>query len=123
MADAVKSFHDLEAWQKAMELMTIIYQVSQKFPKEALYNLTCQLRRDTIYIPSSIAEGQGMSSPGEFQQFISQARDSLAEVETQIISVSDLGYLEKAEFTQIMELIAQVGKLLQGLLSSILKTK
>ena len=64
-----------------------------------------------------------MSSPGEFQQLISQARDSLAEVETQIISVSNLGYLEKPEFTHIMELIAQVGKLLQELLSTILKTK
>ena len=123
MADSVKSFHDLVAWQQAMELVTEIYKVSQKFPKEEIFGLTGQIRRAAISIPSNIAEGRGKSSTGEFQQFLYHARGSLAEVETQLIIAINLGYQQKSEVTHIMELIARIGKLLHGLLSAIKKTK
>jgi hypothetical protein len=70
MSQQVKSFHDLVAWQKARELVTEIYKMSQKFPKEEIFGLTSQIRRATVSIPSNIAEGRGKSSPGEFQQFL-----------------------------------------------------
>ena len=123
MTNAVKSFHDLVAWQQAMELVTEIYKASQKFPKEEMFGLTSQIRRAAVSIPSNIAEGRGKSSRGEFQQFLCHARGSLAEVETQLIIAINLGYLDKPEVTQIMELIARTGKLLHGLLSAIKKTK
>jgi four helix bundle protein len=69
MRNSVKSFHDLVAWQKSMELVTEIYKVSQKFPKEEMFGLTSQIRRAAVSIPSNIAEGRGKSSAGEFQQF------------------------------------------------------
>ena len=58
MTNTVKSFHDLVAWQKAMELVTEIYQVSQKFPKEEMFGLTSQIRRAAVSIPSNIAEAE-----------------------------------------------------------------
>jgi len=70
MTNAVKSFHDLVAWQKAMELVTEIYKVSQKLPKEEMFGLTSQIRRAAVSIPSNVAEGRGKSSKGEFQQFL-----------------------------------------------------
>jgi len=70
MTNTVKSFHDLVAWQKAMELVTEIYKVSQKFPKEEMFGLKSQIRRAAVSIPSNIAEGRGKSSTGEFQQFL-----------------------------------------------------
>ena len=123
MANAVKSFHDLVAWQQAMELVTEIYKVSQKFPKEEMFGLTSQIRRAAVSIPSNIAEGRGKSSAGEFQQFLYHARGSLAEVETQLMIAINLGYLTKQEVTHIMELIARVGRLLHGLLAAVKKTK
>jgi four helix bundle protein len=74
MASAVKSFHDLVAWQTAMELVTEIYKASQRFPKEEVFGLTSQIRRAAVSIPSNIAEGRGKSSTGEFQQFLYHAR-------------------------------------------------
>ncbi len=53
MANAVKSFHDLVAWQQAMELVTEIYKVSQKFPKDEMFGLTSQIRRAAVSIPSN----------------------------------------------------------------------
>jgi four helix bundle protein len=121
MGNTVKSFHDLVAWQKAMELVTEIYQVSQKFPKEEIFGLTSQLRRAAVSIPSNIAEGRGKSSTGEFQQFLYHAGGSLAEVETQLLIATNLEYLGKQEVSHIKELIARVGRLLHGLLSAIKK--
>ena len=121
MTNAVKSFHDLVAWQQAMELVTEIYRVSQKFPKEEMFGLTSQIRRAAVSIPSNIAEGRGKSSTGELQQFLYHARGSLAEVETQLLIAINLGYLQKSEVTNIIELISRTGRLLHGLLSAIKK--
>jgi four helix bundle protein len=123
MEKSVKSFHDLVAWQKSMELVTEIYRVSQRFPKEEMFGLTSQVRRAAVSIPSNIAEGRGKSSAGEFQQFLHHAKGSLAEVETQVIIAINLGYLATEEVSHINELIARVGRLLHGLLSAIKKNK
>jgi four helix bundle protein len=55
--EKVRSYRDLIAWQKAMELVTNLYSVSKKFPREELFGLTSQLRRAAISVPSNIAEG------------------------------------------------------------------
>ncbi len=49
-----------------MELVTEVYKVSQKVPKEEIFGLTSQIRRAAVSIPSNIAEGRGKSSKGEF---------------------------------------------------------
>jgi four helix bundle protein len=123
MGTLLKSFHDLIAWQKTMELVTEIYKVSKKFPKEGMFGLTSQIRRAAVSIPSNIAEGRGKSSTGEFQQFLYHARGSLAEVETQLLIAINLEYLKAPEVAHIKELIARVGRLLHGLLAAMKKTK
>ena len=122
MTNGVKSFQDLVVWQKAMELVTEIYRVSQKFPKEEIFGLTSQIRRASVSIPSNIAEGRGKSSKGEFQQFLHHARGSLGEVETQLLIAINPGFLEKEEVTNIIQLIGSVGRLLHGLIAAIKKT-
>ncbi|MDI6853442.1 MAG: four helix bundle protein [Deltaproteobacteria bacterium] len=87
----VKSYQDLVVWQKAMSLVTEIYRISQKFPKEEIFGLTSQIRRAAVSIPSNIAEGQGKSSTGEFKSFLGHAKGSLAELETQILIAKDSG--------------------------------
>ncbi len=121
MGNAIQSFRDLVVWQKSIDLVTEIYQISRRFPKEELFGLTSQIRRAAVSIPSNIAEGRGKSSKGEFQQFLHHSRGSLAEVETQIIIAQNLGYLSKEETEQIIEMTSEVGRLLHGLITSIKK--
>jgi len=54
-----KSFRDLVAWQRAIELTTAIYQLTRQFPREEIYGLTNQLRRAGVSVASNIAEGYG----------------------------------------------------------------
>ena len=88
-----RSYKDLVAWQKAMELVTATYRASANFPKDDLFGLTSQLRRAAVSIPSNIAEGQGRLSEKEFRYFLGQSRGSLMEVETQLQIAQNLGYL------------------------------
>jgi four helix bundle protein len=113
-----RNYQDLIAWQKAMDLVEAVYQTTKIFPKEEIYALTGQLRRAAVSIPSNIAEGQGRSSKKEFCNFLSIAHGSVREVETQIMIAERLHYISKEQVTAILELAAEVGRLLQGLMKS-----
>ena len=102
-----------------MDLVTQIYQMTLGFPKDELFGLTSQIRKAAISIPSNIAEGRGKLTKGEFKLFLGHARGSLAEIETQILIAKNLDYLNDTEGDKLLEQIAEVGRLLNGLLSSI----
>ena len=76
-----------------------------------------QLRRASIGVISHIAEGEGRVTPGEWRQFLSQARGSLFEVEAQIIAAHELRFIAEAEMRHISTLIHGTGKALTGLIN------
>jgi four helix bundle protein len=115
----VRSYRDLVAWQKAIQLVLEVYRLTQCFPKVETYGLVSQLRRAAVSIPSNIAEGQARMSTGEFKQFLGHARGSLTEVETQIIIAQQLSYLESDAAEDILHRAAEVGKVLNGLIASL----
>jgi four helix bundle protein len=113
----VKRYSDLIAWQKAMDLVEQIYQITRSFPKEELYGLTSQVRRAAVSIPSNIAEGHCRNGRREFIHHLSIALGSLGEVETQMILAQRLGYL--ADSTPVLEMASETGRLLVGLMHSL----
>jgi four helix bundle protein len=115
----VQSYRDLVAWQKAIDLVVDIYKSTQAFPNSEMYGLVSQLRRAAVSIPSNIAEGQARLSTGEFKQFLGQARGSLVEVETQILIAQQLGYLELKPSEELLQRTAEIGRVLNGLLTSL----
>ncbi len=116
---AVLNYQELVAWQKAMDLVETIYRATKQFPKEEIYTLTSQIRRAAVSIPSNIAEGQGRRSTKEFLNHLSIAYGSLREVETQILIASRLGYLTQDSLKDVMNLCAEVGRLINGLSKSL----
>lgn len=116
-----KNFKELIVWQKAMELVTLEYQVTKQFPKEELYGLTSQIRRSAVSIPSNIAEGQARQSTKEFLNFISISQGSRAELETQVMIAERLGYIKEETVNPLMNLIEEVTKLQWGLKNSLMK--
>jgi four helix bundle protein len=111
----MKGYKDLIAWQKAMELVTAVYKVTQEFPKQELYGLTSQLRRAAVSIPSNLAEGQGRNSPREFYHFVGQARGSLLELETQLQIAHTLGYLSEHSLKRLLASTDEISRMLNGL--------
>ena len=117
---SVQSYKDLIVWQKSMDLVERIYQVSNLFPKEETYGLTNQLRRAAVSIPSNIAEGHARSSTQEFHRFLSIARGSLAEVETQLLIAQRLGYLSAEDLSSILNLHIEINKMTNGLMAKLI---
>jgi four helix bundle protein len=115
----VRSFRDLIAWQKSMKLAETVYQVTAGFPKGEAFGLVSQMRRSAVSIPSNIAEGQARNSRGELLQSLGHARGSLAELETQMLIATRLGYLDKADVGALADEIGEVGRLLNGLRNSL----
>ena len=114
-----RSYRDLVAWQWAMALVTSIYRTTATFPKDELFGLTSQLRRAAVSIPSNIAEGQGRLSEKEFRFFLGQARGSLMEVETQLQIAENLEYVEKEQTQKLLQSCAEIGRIVNGLLSAV----
>jgi four helix bundle protein len=114
-----QSFRDLTVWQRAMQLTVAVYKLTQGFPREELYGLTSQIRRSVVSIPSNIAEGQGRSSPGEFRQFLSIARGSNCEVQTQLEIARALNFGKPGLIHEAEALSEEVRRMLFGLLDSL----
>ena len=113
---AVQSYRDLIVWQKAMDLVTKIYQLVRAFPPVEQYGLTSQICRAAVSIPSNIAEGHGRNSMNELHRFLSIARGSLLETQTQIEIAYRLGYISKDDINEIWSLQDEIGKMLWAML-------
>lgn len=115
----LKSYRDLLVWQKSMDLAKLIYEHTSSFPKEEMYGLISQMRRAAVSISANIAEGQARNSTGEFRQFLGIAKGSLSELETLIILSQSLGFLILEKSEALLNLTAEINKMLNGLLKSL----
>ena len=112
-----RKHHELVAWQVAVELVSDIYKLSASFPHTEQYGLTSQLRRAAISVPSNIAEGAARTSKKEFLHFLSVARGSLSEIDTQLTIAKRLGLI--SDDTQIQENLDRVFGLIGDLIRSL----
>ena len=115
----IKSHRDLIVWRKAMDLVVLVYKATEAFPKYELYGLTNQIRRAASSIPANIAEGQGRRSKTEFRQFLGNARGSLLELDTHLELALRLNYLTTSQYDRIHRDLEEVGRILNGLLRSL----
>ncbi len=115
----VQSYRDLIVWQKAMELVKLVYALTKKFPKEELFGLSLQIRKAVVSVPSNIAEGQGRNSPKEFLRHLFIGYGSLMETETQNLIAEMQGYITAEESKEVILKSAEVGRLINGLVNSL----
>ena len=107
-----KSYKNLKVWQKSIELVRLIYKITNSFPRSELFSLVNQIRRAAISIPSNIAEGYGRKSHKEYLQYYSIAYSSALETETQLIISKDLGFITEKEFDAVSCLLTEIIKML-----------
>lgn len=109
----IKSYKDLIVWQKSIDLVKEIFDLTRNFPKEEIYGITSQMRRAAVSIPSNIAEGSGRRFNNEWQQFYSFAYGSTLELETQMIISRDLGFAPIQSFSKSFSLIEEISKIIK----------
>ena len=89
----IDSHRDLLVWQKAMDLVELVYSITNLFPTSETYRLTAQLTRAAVSVPANIAEGYGRASTRDYAHFLSIAKGSLMETETLLMLAVRLKYL------------------------------
>ena len=114
-------FEKLIVWQKAMEFCLEVYNKTKGFPKEELYGLTPQFRMASTSIPLNISEDSAYKSSKEFIQFLYFALRSQYEVVTIMKLGQRLKYIDSRSHEKLESAIAEIGKLLQGLINSLQK--
>lgn len=115
----MQSYRELLVWQKGMDLVTEVYDLTTKFPKEEIYGLTSQIRRSAVSIPSNIAEGYARKHKQEYTQFIRIAFGSGAELETQLEIVKRLKFVPENEITKVKDILTEVMKMLNKFIASL----
>ena len=111
-----ESFRDLIVWQKAMDLVLRIYDITGRWPGTEQFGLTAQIRRAAVSVPSNFAEGQGRIGTAEFQRFAGIAHGSLCEVETQLLLANRLGYMSEDELSNVMVLVFEIGRMTRSMI-------
>jgi four helix bundle protein len=110
---------NLDVWKKSMDLVEVIYKMTQQFPDAEKFGLTSQMRRSAVSIPSNIAEGAARKGDKELIQFLYIALGSIAELETQYLIAVRLEFTNKD--VVIEDLLLNVKKMLLGLKNYVIK--
>lgn len=109
----------LIAWQKSMELVVLIYDLTKSFPAEEKFGLVSQMRRAAVSAPSNISEGAADRSRQQFINFLSTAIGSLNELSTQLEVSFRVGYLNEKEHNKAQALTDECIKTTFGLKRSV----
>ena len=115
----MRNHRDLQVWSKAYSLTLELYKVSRNFPREELYGLTSQMRRAAISVGANLAEGCGRRSNAEMGRFVRIAMGSAAELDHHLLLCKDLGFMADVDNRRFSANLAEVRKMLSGLLDSI----
>lgn len=111
----MNSFRKLNVYVKSKKLVTDVYRLMRKFPKEEQYALCDQLRRAVISIPSNLAEGSGRQSNKDQSHFYTIAYGSLMEVLAQMDIALELEYINKDDFAQLEIEIEELARMLSAM--------
>ena len=115
----IKSFKDLKIWERSVELVKAIYDLTKTFPKEELYGLTSQIRRAAVSVPSNIAEGFARYHNKEYKQFLYTSLGSCAELSTQLIIAKRLNYLDNEKADILFGEIEEISKMTMALIKKL----
>jgi len=99
----IKRFEEIKAWQEARALAKLVYEVTLAGGLSKDCGLRDQLRRAAVSVGSNIAEGFARSGNREFANFLWIAKGSAAEVQSQLYTAKDVGYISEDQFQALYD--------------------
>jgi len=109
------NFKELKIWNNAIDISVEVYQLINRFPEIEKYNLSIQMRKSAVSVPSNIAEGAGRNSNKDFLRFLSIAQGSTFELQTQLIISNKLKLITDEDFEKINDPIEELERMNWGL--------
>ena len=113
----IESYRDLVVWQKGVRLAVECHRLAKALPKSEEFRLASQLIRAAASIPANIAEGHARGTRKDYANFVNIARGSLAETETFLILVVEIGLLKAEDTKAAFGLCDEVGRMLTALVA------
>jgi four helix bundle protein len=114
-----RRFEDLIVWQKAHQLLLMIYKLTEGFPPEERYRMTAQLRDAAGSITSNTSEGFRRETLADKNRFLNIAQASADEVRNWLIVARDLRYGKAGEAASCLLQQEEVARLLNAYRGSI----
>ncbi|ASV30072.1 four helix bundle protein [Maribacter cobaltidurans] len=118
----MRDFRKLDIWNNAIDIVKQIYKLCDYLPTEEKFGLRSQITRAAISVPSNIAEGCSRNSEIEFKRFLEIALGSLFEVQTQLILIVELEYINAINTKEVFELMEKEAKMINSLAKRIKET-
>jgi four helix bundle protein len=116
----IRSYRDLIAWQKSMDVVCSTYEQTKFLPPEERFGLVSQMRRSAVSIPSNIAEEWGRHEGAEYIRFLEIARGSIYELTTQVeicIRLNSNGACDG-----LLSACDEISRILHGLITALQRT-
>ena len=118
---SIKSFKDLVAWQRGIQLVVATYEVSRLLPDWERYDLASQMRRAAVSVPSNTAEGHQRGSRRDYSHFLSNSLGSLAELETHFVICEEVGHLSATHLIKARGYADETGRMVRAIQKSLRK--
>ncbi len=115
----MNDFRKLKVWTLSMEMARETYEATREFPVAERYGLQSQMRRASVSVPSNIAEGSSRSTDNDFRRFLTIARGSAFELESQAILSEQIGFLEPSTGEHLLQTIWRCQAMLSKLIHSL----
>lgn len=111
----LKSYRELEVWQKAHELVLLVFRLTEKFPRSDMFGIVSQVRRSSSSVAANISEGFGRGTTREFLRCLQIARGELEETRYFMLLSRDLERISEDEFSNVNTSCDTIGKLMNAL--------
>ena len=120
MGHEIKTYKDLIVWQKSVELVVKVYDITRSFPDSEKFGIVNQMRRAAVSVPSNIAEGYGRGSKNDYLRFLKIACGSCNELETQIEISYQLEFISTVDYERLSEDITEINKILATIIRKLM---
>ncbi len=115
----MKSYRDLEVWQRAIEVAADVFGLTQTMHADQRFALIPQMHRSAVSIASNIAEGFGRETTKDYIKFLVIARGSVMELETQITIAVRAELVEREHAVPIWNKLEQTAQMLNKLIAQL----
>jgi len=112
------TYKDLIIWQRSIELVTAVYELTVQFPDSEKFGLISQMQRSAVSIPSNIAEGRRRGTKKDFLNFLRIAYGSGAELETHIEISKRLTTTKDFSYEKVDSLLSEVMRMFNSMIKN-----